>query len=435
MTLAGWRISLHSPHNLVLAIYALLLLRAVRVWRRHRRAILAWLDVRARPLITWHGWPVALWFLLPARLSCFLWYCSPAQTGEGPPQPLTQAARFYWNCWVSDYSPGFAVALLLLGLVGVTVWINRHLRPGGRVLVCFVVVAVALCLLHPNRKSRFLHTWMAGVWTSAGVGLVCLTHGRLTRRCLPLGRGWRRQRWLASVSPVCRHWRRLAPEGGPNPERLSCRDLADCYLPSLDDSRHATVLSNLPMKFLCRWTYLERHGTDRRLDTEIRDFTPSAPDVFTRWLATTPCDTVVFIDVDRPSCFYEYVPVCDRYEPLCELLATQTVFVQEQRGNCRNMAAPSRSGNGRANWRRRSISEWSFRLRPGVKCLVTSRQAASGKAGSLRFRIPMRRLRPAGTKALRLAYLGRRLPRLTCRCHASAAPALPAPPGRWPRGH
>ena len=58
----------------------------------------------------------------------------------------------------------------------------------------------------------------------------------------------------------------------------------------------------------------------------MSDFTPDNPEAFRRWLATTHCDTVVFVDVPRDSCFYEYVAACDRYEPLRELLEGQAVF-------------------------------------------------------------------------------------------------------------
>lgn len=329
LSVAGQSLSLHSPHNLILASYAVVLVRLMLAWRRHREAIWARLDLRARPLLGWHLLPVALWFLLPARLSCFLWYFSPAQTGEAPRYALDHSTEFYSTCFTQDYGHGPVVALLVLGLIALTALTGR-LRPGGRVLVWFVLISAALCLLHPNRKSRFLHTWIGGAWAAAGVGLTCLTHGPLTRR-RPSSRRWLAAAALGGLGVVTLPGLAVAgraPEGGAHPERPSSLELTDSYLPLLADSRQPMVLSNVPMKFLSQWTFLEFHG--RRTETEIRDFAPDNPDAFHRWLSTTTCDTVVFVEVPRTSCFYEYVATCDRYEPLRELLERQTLFQPSQ---------------------------------------------------------------------------------------------------------
>jgi len=336
LALGGQRVSLRSPHNLVHAAYAVVLLRLALAWQAHRAAVLKRLDPRARPLIAWHLWPLAVWFLLPKRLSYFLWYLSPAQAGEHPQYGLEHSTRFYWSCFVQDYSRGLGMALLVVALVGAAVLAVRRLRPGGRALLFFVLIAVALSLNHPNRKSRFLHSWVAGAWAAAGVGLACLLHGRLTRR-VASARPWLSAAALGGLGVVCLPTLAdagRAPEGGPQPQRPSSLVLTDCYTEHLAGARQPLVLSNLPMKFLCQWTLLERFGHAARIDTDIRGF-GTVPEEdrasFQRWLTTSRSDVVVYIDIHKDSCFYEEVPGCEPAEALRDLLEAQSVLPLKQR--------------------------------------------------------------------------------------------------------
>lgn len=329
-------VSLRTPDNLATAAYALVLLRVGLWWRRDRAAVLARLDERARPLVAWHLWPAALWMLLPKRLACFLWYVSPANTGEQAHYNLRQSLNYYWPCVVDDYGEGVWPTVLLLALVGLVALTTRRLRPGGRVLLWFVVIAAVLMLHHPNRKSRYLHTWVTAGWMVAGVGLARLVNGRLTRR-VPAVRPWLSVAALGGLGAVYLPMLATAghaPEGGPRPLAVSSLELTDCYQPCLAESRQAAVLSNLPMKFLCQWTYLERHGRRGQLETDVKDYGISPEEnraSVRRWLATTHCDSVVFIDVPRDSCFYEHVPICDSYERLRGLLEEQTTFAPVRR--------------------------------------------------------------------------------------------------------
>ncbi len=335
-TLGKQHISLRTPGNLVTLAYALVVLRLASWWWKNRTAVLQRLDERARPLPAWHVWPVLLWFLQPRRLGYFLWYLSPAQEGEHPQYGLEHSLRFYSSCLTEDYCGGAVLTVALLVVIGAAVLSMRKLRPGGRVLLWFVLIAAVLTLHHPNRKSRFLHSWLPASWALAGVGVACLVHGKLTRR-LPAARPWLAAAAVGALGavylPVLAEPGH-APEGGPKPDRMSVLELTDCYLPCLEESHHAAVLSNLPMKFLCQWTFLERYQHIGKLETDVKGFGTTADEdrqAFARWLETTDCDRVVFIDVPRDSCLYEYVPICDSYERLRELLAAQRVFAPVQR--------------------------------------------------------------------------------------------------------
>ncbi len=331
LQIAGLSISLHTQHNLIHIAYAIVWLRIFLWWRRERGDVLPRLDERARPLLAWHVIPVTVWFLLPKRLSYFLWYLSPANTGEVPHYSLKQSLGFYIPCLTDDYGGGVVLTCLTVALTVLAFLSFKRLRPGGRVLLCFLIIALVLTLHHPNRKSRYVHSWVAVGWVTAGIGLARLVNGRATRRWA-WGRPWLTAATLGGLSAVCLPQlaeAARAPEGGVQPRLPSSLELTDRYLPALADARRPTVLATLPMKFLCQWAYLECYGRARPLETDIRGYEAKPEgdaDAFTRWLETTSCDTLVFIDVPPGSAFYEHVPICEPYDRLRDLLDGQTRF-------------------------------------------------------------------------------------------------------------
>src|SRR5207247_1520920 len=80
--LAGKPLSLQEPHNLIHLAYVTLFIRLVLWWRQTGRAWSRQLAPRLRDVLLWHGGALALWFLLPKRLSYFLWYLSPANNDQ-----------------------------------------------------------------------------------------------------------------------------------------------------------------------------------------------------------------------------------------------------------------------------------------------------------------------------------------------------------------
>jgi hypothetical protein len=330
-TIGAHTLRLRAPTNLATAAYGVVLFRLALLWRRHRATVLAHLDERAQPLFAWHFWPTALWLLLPKRLTYFLWYLSPAQAGEHPQHGLEQSVRFYWSCLTEDYVRGPVLAILLFILIGVAAVSIRKLRPGSRGLLCLLLIATALTLHHTNRKSRFLHSWIAAGWVLAGVGAARLVHGRLTRR-IPAARPWLATAAVGGLAAVCLPQLAVAarvPEGGVKPERVCVLELTDAFLPEIEHSQRTAILSTMPMKFLSEWTCLERYQRRVAVETDVKDLEQSLGaerQAFDRWLATTSADSIVFIDIARTSPLFEEVPVCATYEPLREWLASQTRF-------------------------------------------------------------------------------------------------------------
>ena len=86
--IAGHRISLERPHNLIHLVYVVLFLQLWPWWRRGGRAWVGRLAPVPRQVVYWHVWPVLLWFLWPQRLGYFLWYLGPRGEGAFPRHDL-----------------------------------------------------------------------------------------------------------------------------------------------------------------------------------------------------------------------------------------------------------------------------------------------------------------------------------------------------------
>ncbi len=331
VVLAGREVSLYPPHNVLQAAYVVLFLRLVGWWRRAGREWAAGLDGRVRQVVLWHVGPMAWWFLLPRHPSHFLWYLSLANGGDGQKVDLAEGARRYGAWAVQDYHAALAVALIAGGLALLAVCRWRRLRPGGTAVLWLLLVGAALTLTHPNRKPRGMHSWLPAGWVAAGLGLAALTHGRLTRRRPRL------RPWLAGAAVAGLGWAAWpalagpghALEGGPHPEPPSLLDLVDCYLPELDESRRATVLSARAIKPLAQWTYLERHGRLDGLEDNWYGFGAAGEANrlgFLNWLRTTDCDTLVYVEALPGRALWEDVPEARLHAELGDLMQGQEVF-------------------------------------------------------------------------------------------------------------
>jgi hypothetical protein len=225
--------------------------------------------------------------------------------------------------------------LLALVLVGVAFLCRGRLRAGSAALFWFLLIAAVLTCIHPNRKSRFLHSWVAVGWAVAGAGAAQL---------LPRGAGPRLRRgstWVNGAAlggialaqvPGLLVDRGYVPEGGPRADLVSDQDVAECYLPALAGSRRVAILSNLPIRFWTAWTFEARYGRPLALETDVKGFGPSATDnrqTFRNWLQKTSCDHLVLVSVGRRSPFFFAVPYA-AYEEIPELMAGQDLFPHRQ---------------------------------------------------------------------------------------------------------
>jgi len=333
LSLFGGSVNVRPSPNLVTIVYVVCFLRLVPWYRRRGRVLLAQSGMGVREIVRWHIWPIAIWFWWPHRLYSFLWVIDPASNaGEHPRHDLVGGCVYYWNATAFDYHMGSWSAGIAAALALVAVWacLRKKLRPGASAILWFVGIALLLTFPHQNRKSRFLHSWIPVVWVAAGVGAAALTprrpKGRLSAAwiCFVAGVGAVALPHLSGLTASVH-----APEGGIHPPARSTLDVTDLYLPDLAESRHAAVFSNMPMKQLAQWTYLQRYHRKQRLETDVKGFDPTSVDnwsCLSRWAAATDCDTVVYADFPPGSAFYADVPGCENLPQYLAMMKAQSRF-------------------------------------------------------------------------------------------------------------
>ncbi len=271
---------------------------------------------------------MAIWFLLPKRLSYCLWFLSPANRGADETN-LLGSLSWYAQWVVRDYHVALWSALVVSGCILICLLTWSQMRRGGLVILLFVILAALLTINHPNRKSRYLHSWIAGIWVVAGVGLGhAVSQVRFSRKksLQPLLAGTGLAVLATLQVPFVLEGGH-APAGGPQWERSSFLALTDCYLPHLENSKRSAVFSNQPIKGLVWWTFLERYSDLRRPEIDFEDYVDSRNKEahFRNWLQTTRCDTVVYVYIPPGSYFFEYKEY-PGHEQLREMLRSQQKF-------------------------------------------------------------------------------------------------------------
>lgn len=315
LTLAGQSVSVYPPHNIIHIAYVFLFLRLCQWWRRGGRDWARSHGPSVRQLVYGHAWPVLLYLLMPRRPGNFLWYLSTANGETGHHGGLAEGIRYYARPFLDDYHATSLGALLALVLFVVALVPWRRLRPGGIAVLFFAVFGAALTLYHPNRQTRFLHTWLPALWIGAGVGVSTLIPqrpwGPALGRAIP---GLVAAVALAlAVAPGLFH-PRPAPEGGPQRELPCFLDVTDTILRELEGPHRALVLSEVALKPQAQWTVLERFGCLDKLDEYWYGFAEddvSNCEGFRRWLQSAKADTLAYV---------ERMPDC-RFHDWCDQLA------------------------------------------------------------------------------------------------------------------
>ncbi len=278
-----------------------------------------------RVFALWHVVPCAAWFLLPKRLGYFVWYLSLAN-GANSEGGLGTGLGFYWGCLHKDYhvatwSLAAAAGLAVAGFVGLP-----RLRPGSGVLLALLVLGTVLAATHPNRKSRFVHTWVAAGWAAAGVGLACLASGTGRIGFWRRGAGWCTAvgMWVLGVPHLA--------EQPSVPDSWSWRfesslSVSSRWLPWLRGDEPHAIFANLPVEDFATWTYLEAFP-GRAPPEAAKPLVGLHPSItsqrFLEWLRTTRVQRLVYLEVEPGSPLY--FSGFAHYEQVPELLKGQTVF-------------------------------------------------------------------------------------------------------------
>jgi hypothetical protein len=320
-------ISVKRPDTIAMVGVWLVVLRLLPWWLRtgSARARDHW--PWAGPMIAWHLWPVVVWFLLPARAANFVWYLTRDHgVGEGGASFVGRSTA-YLRTLAEDYHNGMP-ALVLVGILIVAAFVlARRLRPGGGLLLMFVAVSIALTLLQPTGRGRFLHSWLAVTWVAAGVGLAGAV---FAFRRGPLTAPERLVGVAAAVgfAVVCGP-SALQPgharEGGLRPAAPCTLLVPEAYLPHLEGARRVAIFSTAPNKFFLQWTYQDVYHRTERVIVDPDRLPPAGQ--FAEWADREECDAVVWLDIPRGSTFFES-PEVTAARRVPNVLADQPLFVQ-----------------------------------------------------------------------------------------------------------
>lgn len=279
---------------------------------------------RFRALLWWHIVPSAVWLAIPGKFGRFVWYLSPGSNGgEFPTTNRLAGFSYYGAALVQDYHVGLVSALCVatLAVVAVLAWTSGRLRAGAGLLLLFLLVSTLATVPHPNRKSRFLHASIPAVWVLAGVGASTLLqrHRRAGLAACGLFVALHAPGLLAAPH---------APEGGLVLDRPSALTITDAYLPALASAKRPAVLSNMPMMFLARWTYMDRYPGRDKPTVIIRNYDAALSSeanaaVFTEWIEAGASDVLVFVHVPPTSPWFQRVPGTDGLVALRALVEQQ----------------------------------------------------------------------------------------------------------------
>ena len=330
----GRAVSLRKPEVFVNVLYALVLLRLTVWWwlRAGRSAARAWLGEARFPLVYWHLVPVSLWFLVPLRLTTFVWFLSPAN-GPKVAGTFAEAVAYYWTAFAAEYATPDRFAQLVLLLVAAAMLVRGYAKGGGVVPV-YAAVGVALTVKHPNHHPRYFFTAAAGLWLTAacGAGLLAVFADRAGRNAGLIAAAV----LLAVVGfAVGPHLIEPAPAipRGAGDGSVSLRDLTDAYLDETKPMDRVAVFGSHQSKFWVKWSWVEKGRPAYRVQFDFRETGTYAPEreeqyaaLFGEWLRVTKCEVLVFVDIPAGSPFDEPTAPNEGHAALRTLLPAQDTF-------------------------------------------------------------------------------------------------------------
>ncbi|NVN88562.1 MAG: glycosyltransferase family 39 protein [Rhodopseudomonas sp.] len=335
LMLFGRPVSFYPPENLTTAAYAVLFVWSALLWRRHRAAIDEALGCAGRALLYWHVMPIAISFLLPRRLSRFLWFVGPANNPNGP-LDLPQAIRFYWDAFADGFHVAPWVAILAVALAAIGATRIRTLTPGARAVFILAALAFAGVVIHPQHQGRFLSSWVFAVWICAGAGAGVVLSGLLRR----YSRSLRSVAAIALVAllaattawyrtPAAAYAHSLHPISGPTD-----LDLVRPYLAELDGAREVGFVTTFGVSKLFSWVLSERCRCRVLIEDLQIDHTHSrqeARDLMAERIGRARAR--IFVTIDAPGERYSLAEMGWVYPSMVGILDAMAAQTRYVRGN------------------------------------------------------------------------------------------------------
>lgn len=303
LVIHGKNVSLYPPNNLLTATYAVLFVRVILAIRRS-----GWKPANAqeRMLWLWHVLPLAVSFLVPQRLGVFFKFLSPTNN-DVERHSLFESVGAYSYGFAVYYCVSVAMAVIAVLLVCVALSRFRKIGRAGRAVFLCLLIGACLNVLHPNVKTRFLHSWLPTLWTASGIGAAVLLE-RMPRRQWIAGAGvlvlaaMGGNSWLPGAGVT-------ASNNGPSP-----LDMSDVWLAEVKGTGRVAFCATQGCASFIEWTFL---NDDHRSHDQFE--WPAWPEekseaaaraAFLNWVVHTKAEALVFLDI-RPQS-PEYVSYFDR---------------------------------------------------------------------------------------------------------------------------
>jgi hypothetical protein len=327
IVLLGRAVSLYPPETFVTVTYAVLYVRFALSWLRNRQIWNAALGPAGRVLFYWHVTPIAVSFLLPRRLSAFIWFVGPANANTGF-DPLGGVV-LYWHAFADGFSATPEAALLTLGLFAIGLSQLRRFSPGGRAAFVLALVGFAGVVIHPQHQARFLASWVFAVWIGAGAGGAILLERLMPRRAwLPLAGAaaivlaaalWR-------TSPTAAYATAIYPTSGP-----SDLDLVRPVLRDFDGLHSIGYATTFGESSLLSW--MAREHCRCKLDVEKPWISMASRQEVRTLMADriASSHTQAFVIIDAPTGYYQLPELgwtYDRMVGILDAMAEQHRYVR-----------------------------------------------------------------------------------------------------------
>jgi hypothetical protein len=290
--------------DLATAIWAVLFIRAVLVWRKYREPFDTALGFAGRRVFYWHLFPIGIFFLIPKRIVDVFWFVG-ANWGQKPFsfRPV-HAVSWQWLGFSQGFHVAPWIAILVLLLAAVSAVGLSGLQVGARAVLLLAVLSAAAVILHPNQEWRFQASWIFSLWILAGAG-GALILSLLTAHFATFARVAIAAAAVAGIaaSESRYGWTDMAYAAAshPRPGEPTDLDFAKAYLPYVHGGRKVGFLTTLAENNFYGWTLRANcrceekvHGPElerRQLQSreEYRIATAA-------WLKQTSLDVIVVID-------------------------------------------------------------------------------------------------------------------------------------------
>jgi Dolichyl-phosphate-mannose-protein mannosyltransferase len=284
------------------AIWAVLFVRAVLLWRKYRKPFDTALGIPGRQVFYWHLLPIGIFFLIPKRLVDVLYFVG-ANWGQKQFSfhPL-HAVSWQWLGFSQGFHVAPWIAILVLVLAAVSAVGLSRLDIGARAVMVLAALSAAAVILHPNQEWRFQASWIFSVWILAGAG-GALILSVLTTRLGTFARVAIAAAAVAGLAAVeSRYgWTDMAYAAAshPRPGERSDLDFAKAYLPYVRGGKKIGFLTTLAENNFYGWTLRE----DCRCEAKV--YAPAWDPAWSReqyrsataaWLMQTRLDFIVAID-------------------------------------------------------------------------------------------------------------------------------------------